>query len=188
MTTEFNSGSPLAAEQPGSIGAAADIYRKLDRRPRRSAMKYAVPVITAAVILAGSAAAYMALTPGATPQSATPPAPQPTPAAAPQMPAQVAATPAPEVQTPVSHPLPPAAHRDQRRERVAAQTVRPRPHRAAQSAASSGEDANAYTPPAPVTSPPAAATAAPPAQAPAPATQSPPPAAPSSAAPAQPPS
>ena len=180
MTTEFNSGSPLAAEQPGSIGAAADIYRKLDRRPRRSMTKYAVPVITAAVILAGSAAAYMMLKPGAAPQSATPPAPQPTPAAAPQtpaQPAQVAATPAPAVRTAASHSSPPVVHRAQRQQRVAAQAVRPRPHRAAPSAVNSGEDANAYTPPAPVTAPPAAATAAPPAAAapPAPAPATPPP-------------
>jgi hypothetical protein len=180
MTTEFNSGPPLAAEQPGSIGAAAEIYRRLERRPRRSTMKYAVPVITAAVILAGGAAAYMMLTPGAAPLSAAPPAPQLTAAAAPQLPAQpaqVAETPAPAVQTSVSQPSPPVVHRAERRERVASQAVAPRPHRAAQSAVNSGEDANAYTPPAPVTAPPAASTATPPAttvEPPAPAAPPPP--------------
>ena len=95
---EFNTGAPVAAAQPGSIGAGAEIYRKLARGPRRSRMGYALPLVAAAVVLAGGAGAYMILRPSGAP-AVTPPAPQGTPAPAPQAApaeqAQVAATPAP---------------------------------------------------------------------------------------------
>ncbi|HXQ10385.1 MAG TPA: hypothetical protein VN805_05225 [Caulobacteraceae bacterium] len=187
--TEFNSAPPVAADQPGTMGAGADIYRRLDRRPRRSTMKYATPVIALAIILAGGATAYVMLRPTAAPQSALPQAPPAALTTAPQTPAaaQVAATPEQAMQAPVSQPAPPVVHRTERRERVAAQAVRPRPRRAAPRAVSSGEDASAYQPVAPA-APPAATTAAP-AQ-PAPVTLPPPPAPPPSAnsAPSQPPS
>jgi hypothetical protein len=188
--TEFNSAPPVAADQPGSMGAGADIYRRLDRRPRRSTMKYATPVIALAIILGGGAAAYVMLRPAAAPQPVAPPAPaQMAQAAAPQIPpapaVHIAETPPPaEAVTARSQPI---VHRTAPTPRLAVQAVRPRPHRTAPSAASSGEDASVYQPVAPLAPPPAATTAAPPA---APVTLPPPPAPPpsTSSTPTQPPS
>jgi len=169
MTTEFNTGAPLAADKPGSIGAGADIYRKLDRRPRGSKTMYAAPLVAVAIVLAGGAAAYMMMKPNSAPRSAAAPAPLAaqtiTPPAAPAQPAPDAATPAPAERTPVAEALPVVHRVDPAR--VAAQSVRSRPRHAAPSALTSGEDANAYTPvtpAAPMTAqPPAATTAQPPA-------------------------
>lgn len=199
MTTEFNTEAPLAADQPGSIGAGADIYRKLDRRPRGSKTMYAAPLIAVAIVLAGGAAAYLMMKPNGAPRSATPPAPQAAqtvtpPPAAPAQPATLAATPTPAERTPVSEALP-VVHRADHPAGIAAQSVRARSRHAAPSALTNGEDANAYTPvtpAAPMTAPPVATTAQPQAapSASAPVSLPPPPAPPptTNSAPAQPPS
>ncbi len=127
MTTEFKAGSPFVAEQPGSIGAGADIYRKLDRRPRRSKMMYAAPIIAGAIVLAGGA--YMLLKPSGAPLSASPPAPQGLQtaplAAPPAQPARMAAAPLPETQSLPAEPAP-IAHHATRPAHLTAQRVRPR--------------------------------------------------------------
>jgi hypothetical protein len=179
--TEFNTRAPFAAEQPSPIGAGAEIYRKLERGPRRSRMGYAVPLVAAAIAIAGGAGAYMMLRPSAAPLSATPvlqAAEAPPPQTLPAQQAEVPATPTPATAAPVAEPVRPLG-RPEHPARLAAQSGRSRPHpRHAASAAASGEDANAY---APATPAPATTTAQPPAaffSAPPPVTLPPPPAPP----------
>jgi len=177
MTTEFRTDAEPMSGEPGAMGAGADIYRRLDRTRKRSGTPIAVPLIAAAVLLAGGAAAFVMLQPGAHPRPASPVAQQhiamapPTPAPAPAAAPMASRAPTTEQAPPVV--AKPVVHRVEqaraaaRTTRVAAQTVRPQPRRApkAASALSDGSDANAFSPAAPVTAPPPAATAAP-AQAP----------------------
>jgi hypothetical protein len=175
MTTEFNTGAPFAAEEPGTIGAGADIYRKLERKPRRSKMMYATPVIAAVIILGGGAAAYMMMKPSAAPQSAATPAPMLQTAPLPVTPAQPAPAATVQAPTPATQSLvvetAPVAHHATHAARIAAQRVHPRRGPNARSAVTSGEDASAYTPaargdaatmpPAPVTPVPQPSVASP---------------------------
>lgn len=147
-TTDFNRGSHRSPdEQPGSIGAGADIYRKLDRKPRGARWLGAIPFAVVAVLLSGAGlAAYVVTRPAA------PPPPSPlltTEQAVPANPPAVAVAPMAANLTPVE-PARAAAEQSvpQRSERshVAALAVRRGPRHPVESAVSSGEDANAYLP------------------------------------------
>ena len=197
MTTEINTGAPSAPQEAGSISAGADIYRKLDRSRRRSSVSsYAVPVVIAALVLAGGAGAYVLTRPGA---AFGPQPPKPAPAAQQQAAVNPPSTPpaalpaaapapveqaAPAAPTHVAHRAPVVHHAAPMR--VAAQTTRATPrarthHATASSALSDGSDANAFTakqPPAsPMTAPPPVTTATPPAAPATPAAPASPPAA-----------
>ena len=43
-TSDMNGLAPQSAGEPGTIGAGSEIYRKLDRRPRRGKWMMAAPV------------------------------------------------------------------------------------------------------------------------------------------------
>jgi len=201
-TTDFNRNEIEAPAEPGSIGAGAEIYRRMERRGKSRPMwMTAAPIVAVAVIAAGGVIAYEATKPNTAPK---PPvqAAQSTPPVA--TPAQVAATtpqPAPVVAP--THAAPVRVVHEVKIEHVRP-AVMPVAHkrtvRNANAAASAGEDTSADTPapqpmvrpaPAPAASSPAAPTqsaaptvTAPPVAvtpAPAPMTASPPPA--SSAAP-----
>src|ERR1700722_2327593 len=98
-TTDFDRPEIEAAPEPGSIGAGAEIYRRMERRPqRRPQWMMAVPVVVLAVAAAGGLLAYEAMVrPNAPPPAAGRAQPaaqaQRTPAVPPQA-APVAATPA----------------------------------------------------------------------------------------------
>jgi hypothetical protein len=205
-STDFNRNEIEAPAEPGSIGAGAEIYRRMERRGKRRPMwMTAAPIVALAVVAAGGVVAYEAMKPNTAPK---PPvqAAQSTPPAAP---AQVAATPPTPAPAPAVAPTHAAPVRVVHEVKI--EHVRPaltpvahqRTARAAHAAAAAGEDTSAYAPgpqpvvrpaPAPAASSPAAPTqsvapaptvTAPPVAvtpAPAPVTASPPPA--SSAAPA----
>jgi hypothetical protein len=196
-TTEFNTNEIERPAEPGSIGAGAEIYRRMERRSKgRPMWMTAAPIAVLALAAAGGVVAYESMKTHTTPP---PVQAQATPAAAPQVaaatppaakPAQVAeATPA---SPPVTHVI-----RHEEARPVIAPVAHRRTARDANAAARAGEDTSAYVPapavnvrPAPVNPRPAQAAApqpsapvthnfAPPAAvtpAPAPATVSPPPA------------
>jgi hypothetical protein len=193
-TTELNRPEIEAPPEPGSIGAGAEIYRRMERRSQRRP-KWMMPasVVALAVIAAGGVVAYETMTKSNT---ATPPAQVQASVPAPA-PAQVAPVTPPPAQVAAATPTPAPEARVVRIERarpvVAAKVARTRTARDANAAASASEDANAFTPPpkqaapaAPIVATPApAATAvgqnpnryAPPqAASPAPAVESPQPA------------
>jgi len=175
-TTELNRPEIEAPPEPGSIGAGAEIYRRMERGGRRRPKwMMAASVVALAVIAAGGVLAYEAMI---KPNTAAPPAQVQAsiPASAPAQvapvtppPAQVAAatpTPAPEARVVrIERARPVVEHA---RPAVTAKVARTRTARDANAAAAAGEDANAYTPPprqaaplAPMTvSPPAAAASA----------------------------
>jgi hypothetical protein len=191
-TTELNRPEIEAPPEPGSIGAGAEIYRRMERRSQRRP-KWMMPasVVALAVIAAGGVVAYETMTKSNT---ATPPAQVQASVPAPA-PAQVAPVTPPPAQVAAATPAPEArvVRIERARPVVAAKVARTRTARDANAAASAGEDANAFTPPpkqaapaAPIVATPApAATAvgqnpnryAPPqAASPAPAVESPQPA------------
>ena len=185
---ELNRPEIEAPPEPGSIGAGAEIYRRLERGgQRRSKWMMAAPIVGLAVIVAGGVLAYEAMV---KPNTA-PPAVQAQaslPAAAPVQVAPVKPAPA-QVASATAAPAPEArVVRPDHARPVLAKVARTRTSRPAHSAAAAGEDTSAYTPaphqsvrPAPVAATPAPAMTAPPA----PVTVSPPPAA-ASAAPVNP--
>jgi len=197
-TTEFNRNEIEAPAEPGSIGAGAEIYRRMERQGKRRPMwMTAAPIVALALVAAGGVVAYEAMKPNTAPKpvqaQATPPA---------VAPAQVAATTPPPAPVVVPHPAAPVHVARE----IKVEHVRPaltpvahrRAARDANAAAAAGEDTSAIAPaPQPAVRPAPAATQAPtqssvaptvaPAPvtvtpAPAPMTVSPPPA--SSAAPA----
>jgi hypothetical protein len=179
-TTEFNKNEIEAPAEPGSIGAGAEIYRRMERRGKRRPLWMTVaPIVAVAVVAAGGVAAYEAMKPHAAPLPAQA---QSTPPAA--APAQVAATTPPPAPVVVPHPAAPVhVAREVKVEHVRP-AVTPVAHRRtardANAAASAGEDTSAYAPaPQPIVRPapgPAAQSPAAPAQssAPAPAVTPPP--------------
>lgn len=189
---DMNSPEVETPPEPGSIGAGADIYRRLERRGRgRPMWMTALPIVGVVALAAGGVVAYEAMQPRA---AAKPAAAQPTlppvalapVAAVPSKPAQVATAtppaPTPAAQAPATAAPAPA------RERVRA--VRPEHSapvmtrashttatRHARAASSAGEDTSAYSPapdqtvtrpPAPMPAAPAPTMAAPPAVSPPP--------------------
>ena len=60
-TTEFNRPKAYAASQPSEMGAGADIYRRLERRPPKSKLGAAIPIIVLTACSIGGALAYLAL-------------------------------------------------------------------------------------------------------------------------------
>jgi hypothetical protein len=198
-STEFNTNEIERPAEPGSIGAGAEIYRRMERRSKgRPMWMTAAPIAVLALAAAGGVVAYESMKTHAAPP---PVQAQATPAAAPQVaaPTPPAAKPAQVAEaTPASPPLTHVIRHEEARP-VIAPVAHRRTARDANAAARAGEDTSAYVPapqraatvrPAPVNPRPAQAAApqpsapvthnfAPPAAvtpAPAPATVSPPPA------------
>jgi hypothetical protein len=169
-STDFNRNEIEAPAEPGSIGAGAEIYRRMERRGKRRPMwMTAAPIVALAVVAAGGVVAYEAMKPNTAPKP--PVQAQAMPAAAP---AQVAAT--PPAPAPAAAPTPAAPVRVVHEVKV--EHVRPavtpvahrRTVRDANSAASASEDTSAHSPaPQPMVRP-----APTPAQAPAPTVTAPP--------------
>jgi hypothetical protein len=168
-TTEFNTNEIERPAEPGSIGAGAEIYRRMERRSKgRPMWMTAAPVAVLALAVAGGVVAYEAMKPHATP---APVQAQATPAVQPQVaattpplakPAQVAEA------TPESRPVAHVIRHEEARP-VIAPVAHKRTARDANAASSAGQDTSAYAP-APVTVRPAPAqSAAPQAAAPQPA-------------------
>jgi hypothetical protein len=158
-TTEVTTPSRYTAEEPGGIAAGADIYRRLQRKPRRPKWMAAIPVAVLALAAAGGVIAYEAMTRAPTP------AQPPTVAATQPAPAIPAATPVNPPTAPQHLAVVPAAPAPvaQRSEHARADVTR-RTTPAPRAARASGEDANAYRPPAQTAQPAAATTiSAPPA-------------------------
>ena len=125
-TTDFNRNEIEAPAEPGSIGAGAEIYRRMERRGKRRPMwMTAAPIVALAVVAAGGVVAYEAMKPNTAPK---PPvqAAQSTPPAAP---AQVAATPPTQLATAGSG----GRGDDPRRNRRRASPTRSRPEQRAPS-------------------------------------------------------
>jgi hypothetical protein len=149
-TTDFNRDEIERPAEPGSIGAGAEIYRRMERRSKgRPMWMMAAPVAVLALAAAGGVVAYESMKPHATP---APVQAQSAPAAAPQVaattpppaaqPAQVAeATPTPASPAPVAHVV-----RHERERPVIAPVAHKRTARDANAASSAGEDTSAYTP------------------------------------------
>jgi hypothetical protein len=148
-TTDFTTNEIERPAEPGSIGAGAEIYRRMERRSKARPMwMTAAPVAVLALAVAGGVVAYEATKPHAKP---APVQAQATPAAAPQVaattpppavqPAQVAeAAPTPAAPAPVTHVI-----RHEARP-VIAPVAHKRTARDANAASSAGEDTSAYTP------------------------------------------
>ena len=165
-TTELNRNEIERPAEPGSIGAGAEIYRRMERRSKgRPMWMTAAPIAVLALAAAGGVVAYQAMKPHATP---APVQAQATPAAAPQVaattptpaqPAQVAEmTPTPASPAPVTRVARPEHARS-----VIAPVAHRRTARDANAASSAGQDTSAFTP-APqhaVTRPPVAVNPAP---------------------------
>jgi hypothetical protein len=145
-TTDFNTNEIERPAEPGSIGAGAEIYRRMERRSKgRPMWMVAAPVAVLALAAAGGVVAYQTMKPHATP---APVQAQATPAAAPQVaattppPAQVAeVTPTPASPAPVTH-----VARHEHARPVIAPVAHRRTARDANAASSAGEDTSAYTP------------------------------------------
>jgi hypothetical protein len=148
-TTELNPNEIERPAEPGSIGAGAEIYRRMERRSKgRPMWMTAAPIAVLALAAAGGVVAYEAMKPHATP---VPVQAQATPAAAPQVaaatptpaqPAQVAeVTPTPAAPAPVTRVVRP----EHARPAIAA-VAHKRTARDANAAASAGEDTSAFTP------------------------------------------
>jgi hypothetical protein len=174
-STEFNRNEIEAPAEPGSIGAGAEIYRRMERRGKQRPMwMTAAPIVAVAVIAAGAVVAYEATKSNTAPKPPVQAAQSAPPAATP---AQVAATtPKP---APVVAPTPAAPVRVVHEVKI--EHVRPavmpvahkRTIRRANAAAAASEDTSATTPaPRPIVRPtpaPAASSPAAPAQSTAPA-------------------
>jgi hypothetical protein len=152
-TTEVTTPSRYSAEEPGGMSAGADIYRRLERRPRRPKWMAAIPIAVLALAAAGGVIAYEAMSRAPTPSqpptvAATQPAPA-APAAAPVNPP--AAAPQHLAVVPVAPAPAPVAHRSEHARADVTRRTTP----AARAAPASGEDANAYRPPTTISAPPA---------------------------------
>jgi hypothetical protein len=164
-TSEFTRPKAYAAPQPGDLGAGADIFRRMDRRQRKSGWKTGVPIAVLAACAVGGVAAYMAMS---RPHPAPKPAPAPAvaaPAAAPVGAAPAASAPAASapaaapaklsvIRAPAAvHPSSPRVHRQSLASRHEARAAR---------AAVVGEDVNtSASVPAPASAQPPVVSAPP---------------------------
>ena len=69
--TDLNRPEMEAPPEPGSIGAGAEIYRRMERRGRgRPMWMTAAPIVAVALVAAGGVVAYQAMKPHAAPAPA----------------------------------------------------------------------------------------------------------------------
>ncbi len=144
-TTDFTTNEIERPAEPGSIGAGAEIYRRMERRSKgRPMWMTAAPIAVLALAVAGGVVAYESTKHHATP---APVQAQATPAAAPRV---AATTPLPARPAQVAQATPAApvtrAVRPEHARPVIAPVAHRRTARDANAASSAGQDTSAFTP------------------------------------------